>query len=88
MTPQSPFPILEGSPYFNLEQRHLMIDGSYRVISASPIEVGHVRQLLMDNHVVDSSWNCFRKVHQLRKRPGNPLIPPGCEKLKMSESES
>ena len=74
---QSSYPALEGAPYFNFERRHLMIEGSYQVIPARPIEVGHVRQLLMDNHLVDSSWNCFRKVHEPQKHPDNPLIPPG-----------
>ena len=31
----------------------------------------------MDNHMVDSTWNCFRKVHQPQKYPDNPVIPDG-----------
>ena len=70
----------EGAPYFNFERRTCVIEGSRDIIPASPIEVGHVRQLVLDKHIVDTTWNCFRKVHQPDKHPDNPLIPGGsCE---------
>ena len=73
---ESPYPVLEGAPYFNFQSRHFLIEGAYQIIPTKPIEVGHTRQLLMDNHVVDSTWNCFRKVHQPDKYADNPVIEP------------
>ena len=75
--PESRLPKLEGAPYFNFETRHLSIEGSPRITPTKPVEVGHERQLLMDQHLVDSTWNCFRRVHQPKKHPANPLIPGG-----------
>lgn len=74
---RSPEPELEGAPHFDFKMRHMMIDGSYSIIPTKPIEVGNERQFLMDDHLVDSSWNCFRRVHQPQKHQANPLIPGG-----------
>ena len=52
---ESAYPVLEGAPYFNFQSRHFLIEGAYQIIPTKPIEVGHTRQLLMDNHVVDST---------------------------------
>ena len=71
------FPKLEGAPYFNFEVSAALIKGSYDIIPMKPLGVGNERQLVMDSHVVDSTWNCFRKVHQPDKHPDNPLIPGG-----------
>jgi len=71
------FPVLEGAPYFNFELRQFLIEGSHSIIPSKPIEVAGTRQLLMDKHLVDSSWNLFRTVHQPDKHPSNPLIPGG-----------
>jgi len=68
------YPVLEGTPYFNFEKRQLLIEGSHDIIPVEPVEVGHVRQLLADRHVVDSSWNLFRKIHQPERYEGNPVI--------------
>ncbi len=73
--PESPLPKLEGAPYFNFEKRHMSIEGSPNITPTKPIKVGHERQFVMDKHLVDSTWNCFRRVHQPKKHPGNPLIP-------------
>ena len=64
---------LEGGPYFNPQSRHLLIEGSYDILPSPPVEIGWQRQLLMDRHVVDSTWNLFRKVHEPQKYSGNPI---------------
>lgn len=68
---------LPNAPYFNFQRRQFLIEGSYNIIPTRPIDIGGDRQLLVDKHVVDSTWNCFRTVHQPTKHPANPLIPGG-----------
>lgn len=74
---RSEYQILDGAPHFDFHKRHLMIEGSYSIIPTRPIDVGQQPQLLMDNYLVDSSWNCFRRVHQPDKHSENPLVPGG-----------
>ena len=71
------YPALEGAPYFNFDTRHFLIEGSHDISPTPPIAVGSQHQLLLDKHVVDSTWNLFRTVHQPEKHPDNPLIPGG-----------
>ncbi len=66
-------------PYFNLEARQFLIQGSYKIRPLPPITVGSTRQLLMDDFIVDSTWNCFRCVHEPDKHPGNPVLPTGLD---------
>lgn len=61
-------------PYFNAKARQLLIEGSYRIIPAKPIAVGHERQLLMDDFVVSDAWGCRRTVHQPEKFAKNPVL--------------
>ncbi len=63
-------------PYFDFKREQFLIKGSHSILPAPPIKVGKVRQFLMDNYVVDSTWNCFRTVHQPDKHPGNPVLRP------------
>ncbi|MBM3933439.1 MAG: hypothetical protein FJ319_03915 [SAR202 cluster bacterium] len=73
--PDVSLPKLDGAPYFNYSMRQFLIEGSHNIIPSRPVDVGNRRQLLMDRHVVDSTWNMFRVVHQPKKHPNNPLIP-------------
>ncbi|MBI4624024.1 MAG: hypothetical protein HY736_12510 [Verrucomicrobia bacterium] len=61
-------------PYFNHEARQMLIEGSYRIIPSKPVEVGHERQLLVDNHVISDSWGCRRTVHPPEKYAQNPIL--------------
>ncbi len=63
----------DGRPYFHPNR---LIAGSHSIVPSEPVRVGSVRQLLMDRHVVDTTWNCFRTVHKPDKYEGNPLIKP------------
>ncbi len=62
-------------PYFNFQMRQFLIEGSHSIAPSTPVEVGGVRQLLMDDYVVDDAWACHRTVHQPEKYPGNPVLP-------------
>jgi hypothetical protein len=61
-------------PYFNAKMRQMLIEGSYKILPATPIEVGRERQLLMDRFIVDDAWGCRRTVHQPDKYEKNPLL--------------
>ena len=58
--------ILRGSTY----------RGSHAVVPTPPLEIGHRRQLLMDDCVVADRWRLRRTVHQPVKHESNPLISP------------
>jgi hypothetical protein len=53
----------------------MSIRGFQSIVPSPPIVVGGERQLLMDRHTVDSTWNLVWRVHQPTKHPANPLIP-------------
>ena len=57
-------PALEGAPYYPFDKHTMSVRGSHSIIPAEPIAVGGERQLLMDRHTVDSTWNLVRRVHQ------------------------
>ena len=50
------------------------IGGSYAIVPCVPLEIGHRRQLLMDDAVVEDRWDCVRTVHQPVKSGANPLL--------------
>ena len=58
--------MLQGSTY----------RGSHYVIPGRPVAVGHQRQLLLDDYIVEDQWNCRRMVHQPIKHPDNPVVSP------------
>ena len=57
------------------------IQGSYSILPTEPLEIGHERQLLMDDHVVEDVRAVRRKVHQPKKHPANPLFSTGTADL-------
>src|SRR5436309_3959095 len=65
---------LPGAPYFDFKQQRGLIKGSHSILPSKPIVIGTVRQVLVDRFIVDSTWNCFRRVHKPEKYPGNPVI--------------
>lgn len=64
MTTSTDLPALEGAPYYHFGMHSMSIRGSHSIIPSAPITVGDERQLLMDRHTVDSTWNLVRMLHQ------------------------
>ena len=58
-------------PHFDFTRYPFLIQGSYKIAPLEPIEVGTIRQLLMDDFIVDSTWNCFRHVHEPETHSAN-----------------
>jgi hypothetical protein len=52
------------------------IRGSYSIEALSPLPIAGRRQLMLDDALVEDSWNCQRVVHRPTKHPRNPLISP------------
>ena len=77
MTTTKELPELDGAPYYHFAKHSMSIRGSHSIIPTKPITVSDQRQLLMDRHTVDSTWNLVRRVHEPTKHPANPLIPGG-----------
>ncbi len=55
----------------------LTIKGSYSIRPTPPLKIGHRRQLLMDDYVVEDRRAIRRVVHQPVKHPANPLFSTG-----------
>ena len=54
--------------------------GSHCFVAIEPAQVGHERQLLMDQHVVEDTLGIRRVVHQPVRHEANPLITVGPDK--------
>ena len=58
--------------------------GARQTIPIEPVRIGKEPQFLFDQYIVDNSWAIHYKrqavqrvVHQAKKHPDNPIIPPG-----------